>query len=103
MPRGGSLTFETDLLELGPPGEGHYLVVSVKDTGCGIPKDVQERIFEPFFTTRQAEKGTGLGLTVVAGIVEQHNGFIRLESEAGRGSTFRVYLPLLERKAAASQ
>jgi CheY-like chemotaxis protein len=67
--------------------------IIVKDTGSGIAPRVLEHIFEPFFTTKEPDKGTGLGLTVVYGIVNSHGGFIRVASEVGRGSEFTIYLP----------
>jgi PAS domain S-box-containing protein len=89
MAKGGTLTLQT--------GEGADGVwVSVADTGGGIPQDQINRIFEPFFTTRK--KGSGLGLMIVQRIVRAHGGRIELESQVGRGSTFRVWLPLQERK-----
>lgn len=72
----------------------HYVCISVADTGCGIDAASQARIFEPFFTTKQMSQGTGLGLSVVYGIVTSHSGFIDVESTVGAGTTFRVYLPL---------
>jgi PAS domain S-box-containing protein len=89
MTRGGTLTLQT--------GEGEDGVwFSVADTGSGIPPEQMNRIFEPFFTTKK--KGTGLGLMIVQRIVRAHGGRIELESHAGRGTTFRVWLPLYERK-----
>jgi signal transduction histidine kinase len=104
MPKGGRLTFETRLSELGPddsadgwtPKPGVHTLLSVRDTGCGIPAENHPRIFEPFFTDRKSDDGTGLGLTVVAGIVRKHQGCIRVESEEGRGSAFHIYLPRFE-------
>jgi PAS domain S-box-containing protein len=101
MPSGGELTFVTDLARLQEadcrdhPGAspGEYLVVSVIDTGCGIPEELRERIFEPFFTTKERGKGTGMGLAMVYGIVKNHGGTIRVDSEVRRGTTFSVYLP----------
>jgi CheY-like chemotaxis protein len=101
MPEGGTLTLSTRLLQLDsvalraldrelPPGG--YVEITVTDTGHGIPKGVLERIFEPFYTTKVRSEGTGLGLSVVYGIVDQHGGFLEVESEVGRGTEFRVYL-----------
>ncbi len=89
MTKGGTLTLQT--------GEGADGVwVSIADTGGGIPQEQINRIFEPFFTTK--EKGTGLGLMIVQRIVRAHGGHIELESQIGRGTTFRIWLPLHERK-----
>lgn len=101
MPRGGRLTIETAELILDPEGAaqipdatpGRYVSLAVRDTGCGIPPEIMPHIFEPFFTTKEAGKGTGLGLATVFGIVKQHGGWISLESEGGRGTTFTVFLP----------
>ncbi len=74
---------------------GQYIVISVSDTGNGIPPDIINRIFEPFFTTKQPGKGTGLGLSTVLAIVKSHGGFINVYSEEGVGTTFKVYLPAI--------
>ncbi len=101
MPSGGTLLIETALATLDKdaaaqiPGAaaGQYTVLSVSDTGTGMPPEVVEHIFEPFFTTKEVGKGTGLGLATVYGIVQQHGGFIEVSSDPGQGSVFRVYLP----------
>ncbi|HWA10942.1 MAG TPA: response regulator [Opitutaceae bacterium] len=107
MPQGGSLRLKAEncvldeLAALAIEGArpGAWLVLQVEDTGSGIPPSVLAHIWEPFFTTKEAGKGTGLGLSTVRGIVESHNGFITLKTEAGRGTTFRVYLPATEGSA----
>jgi CheY-like chemotaxis protein len=94
MPDGGRLTFETRDADH-PPDElrGDFVVLSVSDTGIGIPSEMLPRIFEPFFTTKGIAGGTGLGLATVDGIVRQSGGTVSVASEVGRGSTFSVYLP----------
>jgi two-component system cell cycle sensor histidine kinase/response regulator CckA len=102
MPGGGRLTIETGRVELtaesaawegGGPSPGTYAVVVVRDTGHGMDRATLQRAFEPFFTTKAVGQGTGLGLSVVHGIVNQTGGSIRVESEPGKGTTFTLYLP----------
>ncbi len=81
--------------------KGQYVVITVSDTGCGIPHDIQERIFEPFFTTKEVGKGTGLGLATVYGIVRSHQGMVHLYSEPGHGAAFKIYLPIEENPSGA--
>lgn len=101
MPKGGTLTLSTfavDVddklaIEKGASKPGSYVCLSVTDTGIGMDPATQQHIFEPFFTTKEAGKGTGLGLSTVHGIVQQHGGWVEVESAVGKGSCFRVYLP----------
>ncbi|MCA1797763.1 MAG: response regulator [Geobacteraceae bacterium] len=75
---------------------GRYAMISVRDSGCGIPDEMREQLFDPFFSSKKAHEGTGMGLATVQGIVLQHGGFICVESCVGEGSTFRIYLPVAE-------
>ena len=104
MPQGGRLTLGTRNVELSTrdlvhhPGAsaGRYAVLSVSDTGSGMTDLVKARLFEPFFTTKGPDRGTGLGLAVVDGVIRQSGGFIEVDSALGRGTTFRIYLPAIE-------
>ncbi len=113
MPQGGTLTMAArnmpaeEVARLHPhqttSGESeYYVVLEVTDTGTGIPPELRERIFEPFFTTKPQGKGTGLGLATVISIVNKRGGFITLDSEVGRGTTFRLYFPAIEASEAPS-
>ena len=100
MPRGGSLRIATRNVVVAPSdataervAAGDYVELSMADDGIGITPEVMDHLFEPFFTTKRFGKGTGLGLATCHGIVRQNQGFIRVESEVGRGSTFRLYFP----------
>ncbi|MBD2360098.1 response regulator [Anabaena minutissima FACHB-250] len=101
MPDGGTLTITAENLLIDEnyvrmnleAKPGPYIVVTVSDTGVGIPEEHLDRIFEPFFTTKAVGKGTGLGLSTLIGIVKSHGGFVNVDSEVGRGTTFKVYLP----------
>lgn len=101
MPHGGNLRVGAEQTELRDHERalhpmaraGRYVKVTVEDTGYGIPPEIVERIFDPFFTTKEMGKGTGLGLSTVLGIVTAHEGFVLVDTTAGRGSVFKVYLP----------
>ena len=100
MPGGGRLRIETAVKEAGKgPAEWHpgaragYVMLAVSDNGVGIAEETRRRMFEPFFTTKGTGKGTGLGLSMVQGIVEQSGGYLEVDSEPGRGTTFGIYLP----------
>jgi two-component system cell cycle sensor histidine kinase/response regulator CckA len=109
MPAGGQLLIETRNLDLdekycsrhADARPGHWVQLSVSDTGTGMDAATMERIFEPFFTTKEVGKGTGLGLATVFGIMKQHGGFIELYSEVGAGTAFHVHLPVSEGQADA--
>lgn len=102
MPAGGELFMSSEFVELDKdscqamPGQkpGRWIKTTVRDTGCGIPKELHDRVFEPFFTTKEAGKGTGMGLAMAYGIVKNHGGSIELTSAPGEGTTFEIYLPV---------
>jgi signal transduction histidine kinase len=102
MPQGGQLAIETFNYEFEETQRrkyeyiqpGKYVVMMISDTGTGMDPEIKARIFEPFFTTKEIGRGTGLGLAMVYGIIKQHEGYIHVDSEAGHGATFKVYLPV---------
>jgi PAS domain S-box-containing protein len=104
MPEGGTLTLrgENQVLDAATAAQhdgasaGPYLVFHVEDTGVGIPEAILARIWEPFFTTKGSDRGTGLGLSTVRGIIESHSGFVTVETSSGQGTRFRVHLPALD-------
>src|SRR5205085_12229510 len=103
MPDGGKLSIKVENLYLDEnyarlhieAKPGRYAIITVADTGTGIPAHIVDKIFEPFFTTKEHGKGTGLGLSTVTGIVRGHGGFINVYSEPDRGTQFRVFLPAI--------
>jgi PAS domain S-box-containing protein len=111
MPRGGSLILKTENVEFKDEADplsleakpGKYVHLSVADTGTGMDRETLQHIFEPFFTTKAVGRGTGLGLSVVYGIVKQHEGWVNVDSESGAGSTFHIYLPAVFQKGGRLQ
>ncbi len=111
MPRGGTLTIGIELMaidaayaEMRPDARrGSFLRLRVTDTGTGMDAATLGRIFEPFFTTKEVGKGTGLGLATVYGIVKQHDGWIEVDSEPGKGTTFDVFFPASEQPVAPAK
>jgi CheY-like chemotaxis protein len=108
MPKGGDLIFGTTIVKLDEnvcaelvrnASPGRYLLTSITDQGVGMDKETERHAFEPFFTTKTMDGGTGMGLAAVIGTVESHGGMVDLESEVGRGTTLKVYLPLVEEAA----
>jgi two-component system, cell cycle sensor histidine kinase and response regulator CckA len=108
MPNGGTLRLRAENVRLDDAAaaaidgarSGSFVVLHVEDTGTGIAPEVLKGMWQPFFTTKETDKGTGLGLSTVRGIVENHNGFIQVKTELGRGSCFRVYFPAAEEELA---
>jgi CheY-like chemotaxis protein len=111
MPEGGRLTLSTGLQELdeefvaayGYGTPGRYALITVADTGCGMDAETQKNIFEPFYTTKGIGEGTGLGLAISYGIIRRYNGYIKVYSELGKGSVFKIYLPLIAATAAVEK
>jgi PAS domain S-box-containing protein len=109
MPGGGVLSMETSAVAVERDSgsadagmkPGRYALLTVSDSGTGIPEEIVERVFEPFFTTKGVGQGTGLGLSIVYGIVTQHSGHVHVRSKPGKGTVFSIYLPLLESTHAA--
>lgn len=102
MPGGGDLTIRTEIVDIKDEVEdsnsysGRFVVVSIKDTGTGIPQEILNKVFEPFFTTKPVGKGTGLGLSMVYGAMQQNRGFVRIQSKVAEGTEVRLFFPLVK-------
>jgi signal transduction histidine kinase len=98
MPHGGQLTIQTKQVPSQTSSEknGGWVEISISDTGIGITGESKKRIFDPFFTTKKIGEGTGLGLAICEQIIKEHSGRLDVESEVGKGSTFFVFVPILE-------
>ena len=104
MPNGGDISILADNIYLDEnycrmnieANVGSYIAITVADTGTGMSREIVERIFEPFFTTKELGQGTGLGLSTAIGIIKSHSGFVKVDSEVGKGTQFKVYLPVRE-------
>lgn len=112
MPQGGTIHISTKNVDIDEQycelnqvqsGPGKYLLLSVQDTGTGIPEEHRSQIFEPFFTTKEIGKGTGLGLAMVYGIVKHHGGFIKVDSVSGEGTVFKIFMPAIIEKSEATR
>jgi len=111
MPDGGDFIIETknvrlpneSICNLHDLSEGKYICLRIKDTGIGMDDEIKSHIFEPFFTTKAPNQGTGLGLSTVYGIIKQHKGHIEVESKPGEGTTFTIFLPVVEQSTSSTQ
>jgi two-component system cell cycle sensor histidine kinase/response regulator CckA len=109
MPEGGELTLRTELVSRDAvngrkeEGKDQFVLITVADTGIGIPEKLRSSVFDPFFTTKPSGKGAGLGLSSAQAIVRQHNGDIEVQSTAGAGTKFSIYLPVAEKPATSPE
>lgn len=111
MPKGGKITISTEVAKIdddfvnqyGYGAHGNYALIAFSDTGHGMDEITKKKIFEPFFTTKEVGRGTGLGLATVYSIIKQHNGYINVRSEIGKGTMFEIYLPILEQAIAVKK